>query len=70
VSAVALRPNTIPAGSLPNRSPIAARASATIASARRSDVVTTPRFDTAATRVSRTASATTSGVCVPPGPSK
>ena len=70
VSSVAERPNTMPSGTTPNRSPIAARASWTIRSARRSAGVTAPRLATADVNVVATASATTSGVWVPPGPSK
>ncbi len=70
VSSVADRPKTTPCGSTASRSPIAARADATTASARRSAGVTVPRLDRAAVKVSATADATMSGVCEPPGPSK
>ena len=70
VSAVMLRPNTIPRGSTPSRSPMAARAASTTASAARSAAVTEPRFASGDSRVPATAAATVSGTCDPPGPSK
>ena len=47
-----LRPNTTVAGATPSRSPTAARASATTASARCSDAVTRPRLEIGETMVS------------------
>ena len=64
------RPNTIPPGSAPSRSAIAARAPTVTSSARRSASVTVPRLARPAVRVRATASATDCGVCEPPGPSK
>src|SRR6185369_11814740 len=65
-----LRPKTTPNGSTPSRSAIARRASPTIRSASRSDLVIWPRLLTPATRAWWTASATARGVWEPPGPSK
>src|SRR6478735_1259054 len=70
VSSVAERPKTTPPGSTASRSPIAARASTTTRSARRSAAVTVPRFEMAEVSVSTTAVATVSGTWDPPGPSK
>ncbi len=70
VNAVMLRPNTMPPGSAPRRSPIAARAPSTIASAVRSAAVIVPRLASGEVIVAATASATTAGTCEPPGPSK
>lgn len=49
---------------------MASRAATTMASARRSAGVTSPRFATADSIASRTAAATARGVWLPPGPSK
>ena len=70
VSAVMLRPKTIPAASAPRRSAIACRAHVTAHSARRSASVIVPRFATGPERKAVIASQTMRGVCVPPGPSK
>ena len=70
VSCVIDRPNTTPPGSTPSRSATAARAATTTSSARISAAVTEPRFEMPLTSVPATASATTRGTCVPPGPSK
>ena len=65
-----LRPKITVAGSVPRRSPSAARASCTICSARCSAAVTVPRLAIELVSVAATASATTAGVWEPPGPSK
>ena len=70
VSSVMLRPNTTPRASAPSRSATAARASWTMPSAVRSASVTVPRLASGLRRVRATASATESGTCDPPGPSK
>src|SRR4051794_19965484 len=70
VSWVMLRPKTMPSGSAPSRSASADRAPTTAASALRSAAVAEPRFASGESKVSCTALATTSGVWVPPGPSK
>src|ERR1700712_3981891 len=70
VSAVMLRPKITPSGSALSRSPTARRHCPTISSAFRSAVVVDPRFASGRNIADRMASATTSGVCEPPGPSK
>ena len=67
---MALRPKTTPPGSVPSRSPSAARQSCTTCSARRAAAVTVPRFEIDDPRVDATACATSRGTCEPPGPSK
>jgi hypothetical protein len=64
------RPKTTPPGSAPSRSATAARAPSTASSARCSASVTAPLLLMPETSVRATASATTSGTCEPPGPSK
>ena len=70
VSAVALRPTTTVPGSTPSRSPSASRQATTMSSALRSARLPRPRLASGWTSASRIASATASGVCVPPGASK
>ncbi len=70
VSWVMLRPNTTPSGTPPSRSATAARAASTTSSALRSAGVSRPRLESGWVIACRMASPTTSGVCVPPGPSK
>ena len=70
VSWVMLRPNTTPSGTPPSRSATAARAASTTSSALRSAGVSRPRLESGWVIACRIASPTTSGVWVPPGPSK
>ena len=70
VSWVMLRPNTTPSGTPPSRSATAARAASTTSSALRSAGVSRPRLESGWVMACRIASPTTSGVWVPPGPSK
>ena len=70
VSWVMLRPKTTPSGAPPTRSASAVLAASTVSSALRSAGVSRPRFDSGWVIALRIASPTTSGVCVPPGPSK
>ena len=70
VSWVKLRPNTTPPAGAPSRSASASRAPSTARSAFSWATVRSPRLESGRESVSRTASATTSGVCEPPGPSK
>src|ERR1700712_4964059 len=65
-----LRPKITPSGSALRRSPRARRHCPTISSAFRSALVVTPRFASGRSNAERMASATTSGVWEPPGPSK
>ena len=70
MSWVALRPCTTPVGGTPSRSAKAARKAATAASAACSEAVVVPRLDSGPVSVAATASPTSRGVWVPPGPSK
>ncbi len=70
VSAVMLRPNTMPRWSAPSRSAIAARALTTIVSAACSPIVIEPRLARGEVMAAATAPATASGTWEPPGPSK
>lgn len=70
MSWVALRACTIPDAGTPNKSENAARKSCTVDSALRLERTLDPRLLVGAVVARAIASATTAGVCVPPGPSK